>query len=81
MHELESKIATLRERARTSRKKADGATEDQVRAFEDQYRLFKAEMEKKELAAKGAYTELSESAKKAWDELWTGVDKAYKNIH
>ncbi len=81
MHELETRIATLKERAKISKKSANDASEKQVRALEDQYNLLRAELEKKEATAKKAYSDLSEGAKKAWDELWTGVDRAFKNVH
>ncbi len=81
MHELETRITRLREQVKFNKGQLDEAKEKQIRALEDQYKLLKAELEKKEVSARMAYSTLSSSAKKAWDELWTGVERAYHNLH
>ncbi len=81
MHELETRISRLRDQAKLSQGDLDEAKEKQIQALEDQYKLLKAELEKKQISAKMAYSNLSNSTKKAWDELWTGVDRAFHNLH
>lgn len=81
MRQLESRLATMRERIRKGKELSAKGFENQVRTLEDQFDYFKADLEKKKIKSNRAYSELSEATKKAWDELWTGVHKAYKQVH
>ncbi len=79
--QLESRMAALKEKAKFSRDEASEAVKQQVRALENQYKYCRTKVDNKRLESKLAYNEMTEAAQKAWDELWTGVDQAFKQIH
>lgn len=81
MRQIESQLATLRERMRVNRKMAAEGFENQVRTLEDQFEYFKGQLDKQKVKSQMAYGELSEATQKAWDDLKGGVNKAYRNIH